>query len=887
MQPVTALKQLPLSRMLAFGVGDIFGGGSFNIINFLYPGYVALAVGLPAQTAGLIIMIARMFDAMTDPLMGYFSDRLRVRYGTRRGSMLVAAPLIVLALFLMFYPHSNPSEAVRFWLVLISYIFFYVVQTSVMIPYFSLSSEMTEDYTERARMTTLRLGFSIFASIVCVAVPGMIVAGFEGNDGYMAMSLIFGSVFMICVGITGFFAKEGIAAPKKTDTFVLKDFAKPFRIKQFRQYLGLFLCCQLTMAIMSALFFFYVDFYFCSEATARGEGNTVGLLGAAIMFSMQIVALPVYMAMVRKAGKMAVYILGASIWIAGALVLLALPANSAPVLLYMLAAVIGFGISGPGLIPHAIFGDVVDVGNLHFGARTAGMFSGIANLTNKLAAALGLAAVMTIIGMAGFIEQDIREGAEKVTAQPESAQAAIVMLMALAPLAFMSVGIFICTQYSLGKEQHAQVLSALEGGEREKAAVLKALSEGIQAGVRRPNPFLYGIIYMLFYPSLKLLFRLEVDRSRYRPPQGPFLVVSNHVSFMDFLLVMLALYPCRLNAVAAQKFFFYRPLDKLLPMMGCVPKNLFDPDIRSIKGIKAVIRRGGKILLFPEGRCAVAGTYMGIHKATGKLVKNLGVPVISCHIEGAGTCMPLWRKGLRLGRERVTIAGLFSAEDTQTLSVDEINGAIDARLSGLDTPPPAKPFRVLKAKRLTEGLENLLYYCPKCGRELTLETGGNTIRCRACGNMAKMDKAAKLTPAPGSVAPESVQDWYREQARYETSFLSEDMEPIGIEVTLRMKAGAGDGLKPCGNGVLRLEPDGWYYDGDLSGDAVNLFFPLHTVPAIPFDPGDNIQIYAQGNFYAFSPEDGRLCSKFATLGECAYWRFTSNVQMTPGCLVQK
>jgi len=753
-------KKLSRGRMLAFASGDMFGGGSFNIINFLYPGYVALAVGLPAQTAGLIIMIARVFDAVTDPVMGYLSDRLRVRYGTRRGSMVVAAPLIVLAMFLMFYPHSNPSETIRFWSVLLSYIFFYVVQTSVMIPYFSLSSEMTDDYTERARMTTLRMAFSIFASIVCVAVPGMIVSGFEGNTGYIAMSLIFGSAFMICVSVTAVFAKEGIPAPKKTDTFILRDFAKPFRVKQFRQYLGLFLCCQMTMAIMSALFFFYVDFYFCSEMTARGEDNMVGLLGAAIMFSMQIVALPVYLAMVRKTGKMAVYITGSLIWIAGAMVLLILPANASPVLLYLLAAVIGFGISGPGLIPHAIFGDVVDVGNLQFGARTAGMFSGIANLVNKLAQAFGLAAVMTVIGVAGFIEQDIREGAAKVVVQPESAQAAIVWLMVLAPLVCMSIGIFICTRYRLGKDEHAQVLSALEGGQAERETVLRSLSDPaytdrsrVRMRVKRPNRVIYGAVYMLAYPPLKLMFRLKVDREKYRPPAGPFIVVANHISFMDFLLVMLAMYPRKLNAVAAQKFFFYRPLNKLLPMMGCIPKNLFDPDIRSIKGIKSVLNGGGRILLFPEGRCAVAGSYMGIHKSTGKLVKNLGVPVISCHIEGADTCMPLWRggvKGMRFGRERVTLAELFSAEDTQSLSVDEINNAIDARLGGLDTPPPARPFRVLTARQLTAGLQNLLYYCPKCQRELTLETKGNIIRCTACGNTAEMDRTAKLTPGPGS-----------------------------------------------------------------------------------------------------------------------------------------
>ena len=468
-------KDLTLGRILAFAAGDVFGGGGFNVINFLYPGFIVLAVGLPAYLAGVIIMIARVFDAVTDPLLGYLTDRIRVRYGTRRGFMLICAPLIVLSMFLMFYPFSNPSQSARFWAALLSYMFYYLIQTCIMIPYYSLSSELTEDYTQRARLTSVRLGFSIFASIVCVAVPGLIVGAFEGNTGYMVMSIIFGSLFFICVCITGFFAKEGIPPPSKAEPFNVGNMIRPFRVKPFRQYIILLLCCQMTMAIMSALFFFYVDFYFCRDLTASGQGNVVGLLGAAIMFGMQIVALPVYMKLIRKTSKTMVYIVGSVIWIVSALVLFAVPSGVSPVWLYILAAVMGFGISGPGLIPHAIYGDVVDVGHLQLSARVAGEFAGVATLVYKIAQAAGLAIVMAVIGAAGFVEQDVSEGAALITAQPESAQTAIILVMALAPLVFMSFAIFVCTRYRLDKEKHAEVLAALDGSEEEKAAVLRTL----------------------------------------------------------------------------------------------------------------------------------------------------------------------------------------------------------------------------------------------------------------------------------------------------------------------------------------------------------------------------------------------------------------------------
>ena len=434
-----------------------------------------------------------------------------------------------------------------------------------------------------------------------------------------------------------------------------------------------------------------------------------------------------------------------------------------------------------------------------------------------------------------------------------------------------------------------------------------------RTAVKKPNGVLYFIVYILFYPILKILFRLVVDRRGYCPPKkGAYVIVSNHVSFMDFLLAMLTVYPHRVNAVAALKFFLYWPLNLLLPFMGCIPKRLFDADTRAIMGIMAVIRRGDRILLFPEARCTVDGEFMGIHKSTGKLIKKLGVPVISCRIEGSYNCMPFWRKGVHTGRVRVTLANLFSADDTQQLTPDEISTMISERLSGADAQPSAptmattedaastqtsaqaasptgstlskhnKPLVVFRGTRLTEGLENIIYYCPECGGEFTIETKGNMICCTACGNAATMDCAAKLTPVPGSAAPESVHAWYRAQAVYETGFLYEGMAPYRIRVTVRMPIKPGKGIEECGRGELWLDSAGWHYDGDLRGESAGLFFPIDTVPAMPFDPNDNFQIYANGSFYSFTPENVRACSKYATIGECAYWRFASPIQMTPG-----
>jgi len=400
--------------------------------------------------------------------------------------------------------------------------------------------------------------------------------------------------------------------------------------------------------------------------------------------------------------------------------------------------------------------------------------------------------------------------------------------------------------------------------------------------VRKPNAVIYLFTYLLIYPFLKIFFRLEVDRKNYVVPEEPFIVLSNHSSFMDFLIVMLALYPRRFNAITAQKFFLYKPLNRLLPMMGCIPKNLFDPDVRSIIGIKTVLKRGDNILLFPEGRCACDGVYAGMHKSTGKLIKKLGVPVVSSSIDGAYKCMPFWRDGIRRGRVRITIANLFTQEKLEVLSIDEINAAIDTRLGRDEDAPPKKPFKTSGSRRLAEGLQYILYWCPKCDREFTTETEGNFIFCTVCGNEAEVDRDMSLIPAPDSVIPEDIHAWYKEQARYEAQKLHEDMEPVCVQVNVRQPSEVpGDGMKECGSGKISLDPKGWLFEGQLKGEHVSLFFPIDTVPALPIDPNDVFQIYANGTFYMFSPEDKRRCIKYSVIGECAYWKFASPVQMTP------
>ena len=449
-------------KKIAFASADVFGGGSFNIINFLYPFFLAVTVGISANWIGVIMLVARIWDAVTDPLMGYFSDRTESRFGKRRIYLIFASPFIFISMYFLFFPYGFSSLALRIIAVLLSYLVFTTIQTSVMIPYYSLSSEISNDYQERASYNSYRLAFSIFSSILCVAVPGMIVNMFKNEaTGYQVMSLTFGFIFALSVLMTGLYAREEIQTPKIASKLSVKEMIKPLSLKPFRQYLGMFLVLQMSMAIMSGLFFFYVDFFIAKDITAAGENNMIGLIAAALMFSMQIVALPIYLKMIAKKGKPFAYRFGGLLWILSALMIIFIPANVNPVYLYLLGAIMGFGISGPGLVPHTMYGDVVDAGQIKFNERLDGQMSGFTNFINKIAQAVGLALVMFLIGLAGFQEREI--DGPPLLGQPDSATLMIRLVMAFAPLLFMSIGIYISTRYKIDAQKQKEIVDVIEG----------------------------------------------------------------------------------------------------------------------------------------------------------------------------------------------------------------------------------------------------------------------------------------------------------------------------------------------------------------------------------------------------------------------------------------
>ncbi len=514
--------KVSLGNKLAFACADIFGGGSFNIINFLFTPFLTLVVGIPMIYLTPILLLTKLWDGIIDPFIGKITDGKQPgKFGKRRYFMLICAPLVLLGFVLLFFPWNlvTDSVALKCVFVVLVYMLYATAQSFVLIPYYSHASEMTDDFTERNRTNAVRLAFSIISSTVCVAVPGMIASPDKGDNGacYLVMAAIFGTIFAISILVTALFSREQIVTPAVKTQLRLKDFVRPLKVKTYRQYLGMQMCTSMAMAMMSSFFFTLCDFYLRKESyrivTEFGVSRfPIATVAAALMFVAQAIALPFYLKIIKTKSKRFAYLTGAYIWIVVAAICMFLPGESGTPIqsssgnitsiaagtpdwaLMVIGLALGIGIGGTVFVPHSSFGDVCDVGELYFGERTEGAFSGLTNFLNTTAQAIGLAIPPMIIGLAGYQETDYQSitefsansgiAVEELTngatgifenfkytvgngnvqllplSQSDSAQLAIRICFALLPIVIMVVGCLIAFRYKLTKDLQQKIVEA-------------------------------------------------------------------------------------------------------------------------------------------------------------------------------------------------------------------------------------------------------------------------------------------------------------------------------------------------------------------------------------------------------------------------------------------
>ena len=441
---------------LAYAVGDVCVGGTFNIVNLFYAIFLTDIIGLEAFYAAPVMLIVRLYDAFIDPFLGALSDRTKSRFGRRRIYLILGAPAVLASFMLLFFPFAVPTQLGRFVLALICFLVFSTVISIISVPYYALSGELTLDYTERTSLLSYRLVFSLAASAVCSLVPKMLVDMMPTlREGYILMGAVFGSLFALCIFLSGFFTRERAdMKPLERDGHMLRDMFRTLTVKTFRQYLLLQVLKCVCMSIMSLIVPYYCKYY-----TGR-ESDQYLILG--IIFLAQLCALPLYNRLARRFSKAKVFSISSVGWIlSGLLILLVKPDTPTP-LLCACAFAMGFSMCGVVLMPNAMFGDVADVGELKLHSRQEGAFGGFECIAYQSASALANALAMVALGAAGYVANAVQT--------PAAAQT-IRLILCLSPLLFLLPALVVAARYKLDAPTHRRLSACLDARRAGRPAV--------------------------------------------------------------------------------------------------------------------------------------------------------------------------------------------------------------------------------------------------------------------------------------------------------------------------------------------------------------------------------------------------------------------------------
>lgn len=400
---------------------------------------------------------------------------------------------------------------------------------------------------------------------------------------------------------------------------------------------------------------------------------------------------------------------------------------------------------------------------------------------------------------------------------------------------------------------------------KNKTKVFNAINEYMKKRAqaarlpRKPDRVLMAVCAfgtkLIFDRKVKAHFTNNVGKIK-----GPAIVLCNHGSAIDFVYAGRLVRKSRPQVVSARLYFYHKMLNGLLRRLGCIPKSMFSNDMENIKGCLKVLNDGGVLMMMPEARLSTAGKFEGIQEATYKFVQKMGVPVYTVVLRGDYFANPKWGKGTRRNSlMEIELSALLSAEEVKSLPVDEIKHRIDSTLdydefAWLQT----KPNVHYKDKKLAEGLENILYRCPKCGGTCTISTKGHEVQCDACGMQAALDDRYAFVDGKPF---DNFGTWYAWQVE-QTKAEIEQNPAYQLVGKVQIRHGSTDGkalTRYAGDGVCTLDRTGLTYRGTQDGETIEKFFSMSQIYRLLFGAGVDFEIYEGKEIWFFVPEDTRSC----------------------------
>lgn len=403
---------------------------------------------------------SRLWDAITDPIMGAISDNTRSRWGRRRPWIAVGAFLCALTFAtLWLFPRGMSSLFYFFWFLIASLVF-YVAFTMFAVPYIALGMEMSPDYHERTSVIAFR---TVASQVGALFIGGLYWFTSLGRfadraDGMRWGGLILGGIILIGVLIPAVWGKEHpsslVQSGRQKKVSLVTSAKETLSEKPFLILIGVTVLMVIGLLMVSSLGY-YVAIYHVfggDKSEVSGRMITIGQWSAQFC---TILSVPVISLVSRRIGKRPTLFITISIAICGSLLKWVCYTPSNPWLLVIPGMVMSGGLASTWTLINAMIPDVVDLNELKTGERREGMFSAVYSWTYKMGVALALIIAGYILNWSGF---DAALGAD----QTPDAILKIRLFFTGIPVVSISLALMLLSLYKISEKRSYEIRSELE-----------------------------------------------------------------------------------------------------------------------------------------------------------------------------------------------------------------------------------------------------------------------------------------------------------------------------------------------------------------------------------------------------------------------------------------
>ncbi|MBY6064154.1 MFS transporter [Pseudidiomarina sediminum] len=431
-------------RLIGFSVGAV-GTGLFSTTpTVLLLFYLTQLKGVEAGLAGLALLIPKLWDMVTDPAIGRWSDAANSKYGRRLPFMLAGTLLMPLGLIMMFSVPESATADTAFWFVLVAYLFSATAYTLFSVPYITIPAELSRDPDERLKIMSYRTAGVMLGIIAGSGLPPFLISYFgETVAAYQQTAIILAGICVVFMLISiGSIASLKLLEPVQQQRLRFVQQLRQVMTPLFSYLVVTHVLQIIAVGILLACASYLAIFVNGLSGAAAGSFLTA-------TFATATVAMPLWRRISTATSRVMAFALGTAVYTCVAVVML-WQGTATPYGLFVgLGIGFGLGFAAIQMIPYALLTDTIHQHGANHGFGAEGIFTGIWTATEKLGLALAPFLVGVALQAGGFIS-----GAPK---QTPFAIDTILFVATLLPalLMLLSLGSLLAFQKHFARQQVA------------------------------------------------------------------------------------------------------------------------------------------------------------------------------------------------------------------------------------------------------------------------------------------------------------------------------------------------------------------------------------------------------------------------------------------------